>query len=52
MATNEATLEIGSAVGGGGGDRVVSCPDPSHVRDGPVRQVQILGLASECESDQ
>ena len=52
MAANEATWEIGSAVGGGGGEGVVSCPDPSHVREGLVRQVQILGLASECESDQ
>jgi len=31
---------------------VVLCPDPPHVREGLVTQVQILGLASEFESDQ
>ena len=32
--------------------KLVSCPDPTHVREGLVTQVQILGPASEFESIQ
>jgi len=31
---------------------LVLCPDPTHVQEGLVTQVQILGLSSEFESVQ